>query len=836
MQKNLNVIMKYKKHKIGELIRKYIQPSTIILFFILVLGFLLRFKGIRTRDIWYDEALDVLQASKSLVQIIHDVPTPVHYFIVHFFLHFGKTTLILGLPAIIFGLLSIVFAYKVGSKISGVVLGLVLAFLFTISPMNIEFSQQILHYSYFSFFSIVSLYLFIIFISDLGLEKIRWWILLLLLVVNGINVLTHISSFIIIASELIFIFCYLVAQGKLIIKYKYWFLAIAVISIVLGYIILIPGDGYYLKILSGSVSYGSSKPIELGYSLSKQLNTNVLKFDWNFFHAMFAWFGMGPNSFYLYFSLFLLGVISLTRKKPVISALLVFWIVYPFIQLYFVRPNHWFEEKYFIFIIPAYLLFIAEGVIFTSAIISKIISSGMLDPILLRKRFKTALIIILCFIIGALAVNPFFTRTTYGFSLKNPDQVYSWRAVYDYLHENTSDIDRVFVRSNEGLFLDFYFPESKKDTYWFNENYVLNLSQDEYLKFINKDCSNYFVSIPDIQDTYIAGMIDYNKIAKVGGFNIYQVNFKRTNPVEIKSDSQGSWEYYDDFRDGRYLAEASSWNSFSGNYLGNFNLPITYGYYDLSPTSFSEDFIEYKFALPEGSENFLLRPNFSLNKNVVFKVQAYSGGKKLIDYEKRTEDYGYFNPELRLSLPAGSRDLKVRFQYDFDSSVSHNFGENNLKSIWLYNNQRQGVVDYDIAQSDGATKYSYDAELEIAKTHKWLYATIENEQWVQSIDGVLFTLSGQGKKPLTFDFQYKNQMDAASLELKTFTFDNSLEVYSSIDNGANWSHLKTVNNNATAIDNFDLKMIGNNLLIKFICNKAGPTCQVRNLKLQTTGR
>ena len=818
--------------RVKKLIKTLAQPSNLILFAVLLLALFLRLRGLYSRDIWYDEALDVLQASKSLSQIIHDVPTPLHYFIIHFALFFGKNTFILGLPAVIFGLGSVYFVYKIGVKISGAMFGLIASFLLAISPMNVEFSQQILHYSYLAFFSIVSLYLFIVLISDLANGRAKWPILFLLFAVNGLNVITHISAFIIIAMELIFICCYLALQKEFIKKNKYRLLLLGFVAIIVGYALLIPGQGYYLKLLSGGMSFGTSKPIELGYSLSKQLNSTILIFNNNFFKAMFSWFGWGSSTLYLFLSLLVLGIISLTKKKPILSLLMLFWISYPFLQLYFIRPIHWFEEKYFIFIIPAYLLFIAEGIVFASAIISKLISSGTPDPTLLNKKIKNAVILIICVSIGLLAINPLLTRTTYGLPVeKKSEDVYSWRKVYDYLHANTTANDRVFVRSNEGLFFDFYFPADQKNKYWYDEGHLFNLKVEDYVSFISKDCNNYFVSIPDIGDTYVAGVVDYKQVAKAGGFNIYKFNFKRQSVNKLAVGPDGNWEYYDDFRNGKYLADAERWKNIATGYLGNFNLPTTYGYFYLAPTDFEkENSLDYKFELPPNTDHVVLNPRFSLSPDADFEVIAISGGKKVGEYTKKTTETGLFSPEVEFSIPKDSHDLEISFSFKFDPSQKHSIAQSNLKSFWLHNVREKGVLNYESVPG-GSNISQYDAQLEVLKSNRWLLATTENEQWIQASDGILFSLSGQQEKPLIFDFKKLERFSEAKLEVKTFTTSNSISVQTSTDNGKSWNLSGNIANSEIVTTEFPVQLTGKELLVKFICKNTGSTCQLRGLKL-----
>jgi hypothetical protein len=481
-------------------------------------------------------------------------------------------------------------------------------------------------------------------------------------------------------------------------------------------------------------------------------------------------------------------------------------------------------------------LFIAEGVIFISAIISKILVSDTLNKKSFRKYIKTVLTILICLGIGTLAFNPFLTRTTYGFPIivDDPFENYSWRKVHNYLVQNTFNNDRVFIQSGQGYFFDFYFPANKKHTYWYEESYLYNIKGEEYSSFISKDCNNYFVSIPDVGDTYIAGAINYKKVDKIGGFNIYKIDFKKDVINKLIADQNNNWEYYDDFKNGRYLAESERWENLSTGYLGNFNLPVTYGYFNLSPTVFNENnSLNYKFSLPFNTTNVTLNPRFSLNSDASFRIVASSAGKTIGEYDKKTNVASLFSPSVDFSIPGNSTDLELSFSFKFDPNKMHLLGQNSLKSIWLHNVRENGVLNYESVSDNSKNSY-YDAQLEVLKNNKWLQATSENERWIQTSDGILLAIAGDTVKPLIFTFKKLKGFDEAKLETKTFTLDNNIIISASQNGGKNWDLLQDISNKDILTTESRFKLTNDELLVKFTCKRAGSSCQVRGLSLQIT--
>ena len=158
-------------------------------------------------------------------------------------------------------------------------------------------------------------------------------------------------------------------------RYRIWdyrcfaLVSIGMLASLLGFaVVFFVGDGWWLNFFKNSIYYDLSKPIHLGYSLSSSTHVSTLMFDYKFYYAMFSWFGIGGGyRFVLYATLSLIGLYAVLRSRKIDTILIVIlWISIPFVFLYFIRIDHWFEEKYFIFILPMYLCLVAQGVV-TSA-------------------------------------------------------------------------------------------------------------------------------------------------------------------------------------------------------------------------------------------------------------------------------------------------------------------------------------------------------------------------------------------------------------------------------------------------------------------------------------
>lgn len=127
--------------------------------FLFLLGLSLRLFQLGLNGFWFDEIgvanvihaenlFEVLRISKS-----HVMAMPLDYVLAYLMSHFGQTEFILRLPAALWGSLSIlvfyIFIYRISGK--GLIAGLS-AFLLVISPIHVQYSQELRFYAALIFF------------------------------------------------------------------------------------------------------------------------------------------------------------------------------------------------------------------------------------------------------------------------------------------------------------------------------------------------------------------------------------------------------------------------------------------------------------------------------------------------------------------------------------------------------------------------------------------------------------------------------------------------------------------------------------------------------------
>ena len=522
----------------------------------------------------------------------------------------------------------------------------------------------------------------------------------------------------------------------------------------------------------------------------------------------------------VYFTLFLVGFWGLIKKKKFIFFVFsLAWIILPFVYLYFVRLGHWFEEKYFIFIIPVYLLVIAEGIVFISRFLA-----------------KNLVQIIFVFFIFFLALNPIKIRTTYGFPVP-ADYHYSPKAAYQYVQKNMGSNDRLFVPLGQGVFPEFYFGPEFKNKVWFEEDYVLFSSAEEYQRMAEDGRNNYFVTVNDFKDIFLNGVTNYQLIKNVGVHGIYKLYFLKNNNLKLVPDEEGNWGYYDDFTTARYISDANDWSNLISTYIGKDNLPITYGYYNLSPYEFKDADIVYHFILPP-NKGFFMKPLFFLNKGAVFKVSLGRNEKEMKEiYYQETQEFSYFNPLIKIEgNPINSEDIFLKMEFIIDKKELKHVENVGLKSLWVFNQFDKGKKDYQITLENKTLNYAYSVNFEANRDKGWLRQASANEGWTQLLNGSLYRLYGQPENnPLTYEFKFPKTVTEFNLDLKTYISTNELnelnelDVYANIDGQP--SHLLQIKGGSKEETHHLVIGSGKNFEIKFICQKEGKSCQLKGIYL-----
>ncbi len=122
------------------------------LILVLFLAFALRLHRLGAESLWYDETVSVHLASKSVPALIEhtagDIHPPGYYLLLHVWTRLaGRGDFAVAFPSLLFGVLLVALAHRLGARLFGRRVGLLAAFLVTISPYNVWYSQQVRMYT-----------------------------------------------------------------------------------------------------------------------------------------------------------------------------------------------------------------------------------------------------------------------------------------------------------------------------------------------------------------------------------------------------------------------------------------------------------------------------------------------------------------------------------------------------------------------------------------------------------------------------------------------------------------------------------------------------------------
>ena len=169
---NINSIGIYSYKKLTYIIEKMIKDFSLsekstkmILLSTLALSLILRIFKLDAEDIWVDEMFSINLAHNNIFEIItgslKDLNPPLYYIILHYWSSlFGNGEFVTRIPSVIFGIISIYIIYKIGRLILNKEVGLISAFMLSISLFHIRYSQEARSYSLLVLLVLISNYYF----------------------------------------------------------------------------------------------------------------------------------------------------------------------------------------------------------------------------------------------------------------------------------------------------------------------------------------------------------------------------------------------------------------------------------------------------------------------------------------------------------------------------------------------------------------------------------------------------------------------------------------------------------------------------------------------------
>jgi len=151
------------------ILQKDSRPAVSVLLGIVALGALLRLYHLAAQALWYDDITTLAIAAKSLRFILCQYPAykPVYIIVLKAWTGiFGIGAVAAKMLPALSGIASIFLVFLIGKGICNRRVGLISAFLLSISCFHIYHSRQIKQYAFLSFLILLSIFFFIKFISE----------------------------------------------------------------------------------------------------------------------------------------------------------------------------------------------------------------------------------------------------------------------------------------------------------------------------------------------------------------------------------------------------------------------------------------------------------------------------------------------------------------------------------------------------------------------------------------------------------------------------------------------------------------------------------------------
>lgn len=324
------------------------RKNTIFLLgLILTIGFCLRIYSLGKHSFWYDETKPILETENLTRPIKYycDINPPLFGGILFFWKLLGEDEFTLRLLPFLFGIISIAMVYKLGKALFNKKVGLFSAFLISISPFHIYYSQELRAYTLITLLSLISIYCFN---ACLEAKGQRYWVGFV--IANTLCIYTHYITLLLLAAEgVYFLICYK--------KYKNLFKK-CLISYFIVFLLCIPIfvimlDQIFVKQMIGTLFW-----VPMPSLLTFLHLFNIFNLGYNANKIMYQ------ASFFVFSILFAYGIFVAKKEKGKLF-LLITWLFIPISLAMLIsiisKKGSIFLYRAFIFILPAYIIILANG-------------------------------------------------------------------------------------------------------------------------------------------------------------------------------------------------------------------------------------------------------------------------------------------------------------------------------------------------------------------------------------------------------------------------------------------------------------------------------------------
>lgn len=387
--------------------------SLAVLALLVVAGGFLRRYHLGYQSLWFDEADIVQRASHNLGSLL---PTlfrpgengPLYTLFLHYWIGiFGAGEVSVRFPSFLLGTLSIPALYALGRKLGGPLLGLIAAFLLTISPYHIWYSQESKMYAMVMLLTILSVTIFLY-----ALDSNSKWLWAAYVVTTTLGLYVHLAAVLILAAEII---AGIVIWRRANLSRRS--MAISFAALVLPYLPLALWETQVVASGSGvSDWYPSVGLVEIVQVILTKFSINRVSAPWEIIATttlvLLAIAGLLPSR----------SDKSPDREFGTRQQWLLIYMAVPILLLYAINLRvPIFHDRYLLVILPAYYLLAGSGLAFLRGKLVPVMAAG----------------VILCSFVSYQAL----VEINYASTPQKED----WRGIVQYVQQRARLKDVVFV-------------------------------------------------------------------------------------------------------------------------------------------------------------------------------------------------------------------------------------------------------------------------------------------------------------------------------------------------------------------------------------------------------
>ncbi|NOZ71593.1 MAG: hypothetical protein GXP38_06730 [Chloroflexi bacterium] len=435
---------------------KLFSPSSLALYLLLTLAAIFRFYHLGYKGLWGDEIWTASWSQAGLLHILRGLTRPpdmpILYMLVHLTTRISSSEFWVRFPSAFFGVVAVYYLYRLTCIWLGERVALIASLLLAISPLHIWYSQDARYYSLLSALSLATVTYFFLVLTH---PKRQWhdWILLVLSAL--LSIYTHLFSVWYLLSLALFAFISIFRRSPW--SFQGHTSKQKQIRPLLGAGIIIllfsmPVLWLILRVLQTGIG-------PTGEHLARFTFPPTLPFffNFNFLQEIGMLFAGGTTLQWLMIPLFFLGWLRLYWDNRNAWWFLLLLVLSPLITSLFVEFLHNVTVKYFVYLLPFFLMMVANGINAIPSLIGAIThqennptSGTKASP----DRLSLSTIVPLLLILGGLHLQPLQM-------LYRQAKVNDWRSVAHFLDSQIQPGDIILTEKWGRAALNYYLTRSE---------------------------------------------------------------------------------------------------------------------------------------------------------------------------------------------------------------------------------------------------------------------------------------------------------------------------------------------------------------------------------------